>query len=171
MKSIFGATGKQHRHRWSGRHTKPTRRIGARFHCNLRTCSLLSFDDDSSFFFSSFLFPFRSFLTFDFYRSSSVALRFRFYYRALSKCSIIRQTVSRTIAFLSFTGYLPIYRYICHLLCRSVLHITVFLLRIAKFSRKRISFSRKRKGQKFCFASAVSFRISYPETWCFMKYI
>jgi len=31
----------QHRHRWSGRYMKPARRIGARFHRNLRTCRLL----------------------------------------------------------------------------------------------------------------------------------
>lgn len=33
--------GGQHHHRWSGRYMKPARRIGARFHRNLRTCRLL----------------------------------------------------------------------------------------------------------------------------------
>lgn len=31
----------QHHHRWSGRYMKPARRVGARFHRNLRTCRLL----------------------------------------------------------------------------------------------------------------------------------
>lgn len=31
----------RHHHRWSGRYTKPARRVGARFHRNLRTCRLL----------------------------------------------------------------------------------------------------------------------------------